>query len=293
MRYVTVDTAAGPVAAVKRDGQYFRLGSSLRQLLDEGRLTAAGKAAGESINVTEDMLLPVLPDPRKILCVGRNYLEHVAELGNTVTKAPEIFVRVPTSLARPYGPVISPTVSERFDWEVELAVVIGKAGRHITESEAFDHVAGYCVFNDFTARDYQRATSQWTPGKNFDQTGPLGPELVTPDEVADPAQLEIWLTIDGAEMQRSNTRLLIHTIPAIIAFVSTFATLLPGDVIATGTPGGVGDGRNPKRFLRPGEVVVSGIDGIGQLRNVVTSEGAAATTAHRQQRNPETREAVS
>lgn len=276
MRLGTVDTPQGPVAVVERDGAYLRLGSSVLELLRAGpeALADAAGRASEPVTFADADLLPVIPDPGKILCVGRNYLEHVEELGNKVTKAPEIFVRTPTSLARPYGPVIRPKLSDRFDWEVELAVVVGKAGRHIAPEDAYDHVAGYAVFNDFTARDYQRRTTQWTPGKNFDQTGPLGPFLVTADEVPDPAGLDISLTIDGERMQHSNTRMLIHTVPAIIAFLSSFATLLPGDVIATGTPGGVGDGRDPKVFLRAGQVVVSTIEGIGELRNVVEDEVA-------------------
>jgi 2-keto-4-pentenoate hydratase/2-oxohepta-3-ene-1,7-dioic acid hydratase in catechol pathway len=272
VKFATVATASGPVAVVERDGQFYRLATSLREALEAGSLEQAAATATEVITFTDEDLLPVIPDPSKILCVGRNYLEHVEELGNKVTKAPEIFVRVPTSLARPFGPVINPSVSERFDWEVELAIVIGKPGRHIAEENAFDHIAGYTVFNDFTARDYQRATSQWTPGKNFDQTGPLGPYLLTPDEIGDPASLEISLTIDGEEMQHSNTKMLIHTIPAVLKFLSTFATLMPGDVIATGTPGGVGDGRDPKVFLHNGQVVVSTIEGLGELRNIITTE---------------------
>ena len=278
MRFATVDTASGPVAVVRLGDRYFRLDGSLRELLASGRLAAAAavaaSASGAPVEVTPGALLPVIPDPGKILCVGRNYVEHVQELGNTVTKSPEIFVRVPTSLARPAGPVVLPRATERFDWEVELAMIIGKPGRHISRSAALDYVAGYAVFNDFTARDFQRATSQWTPGKNFDQTGPLGPELVTPDEVSDPAGLDISLTIDGEQMQSSNTKLLIHSLPAIIEFLSTFTTLQPGDVIATGTPGGVGEGRDPKRFLRAGEVVVSTIAGVGELRNVIELESA-------------------
>jgi 2-keto-4-pentenoate hydratase/2-oxohepta-3-ene-1,7-dioic acid hydratase in catechol pathway len=275
MRFATVATPAGPVAAVERDGQFYRLGSSLRESLEAGSLEQAAATATEVISFSDDDLLPVIPDPSKILCVGRNYLEHVEELGNKVTKAPEIFLRVPTSLARPFGPVINPSVSERFDWEVELAIVIGQPGRHISEADAFDHIAGYTVFNDFTARDYQRATSQWTPGKNFDQTGPLGPYLLTPDEIGDPAALDISLSIDGLQMQSSNTKMLIHTIPAVIKFLSTFCTLRPGDVIATGTPGGVGDGRDPKVFLRNGQVVLSSVEGVGEIRNVVQAEKTA------------------
>jgi 2-keto-4-pentenoate hydratase/2-oxohepta-3-ene-1,7-dioic acid hydratase in catechol pathway len=277
VKLATVETPQGPVAVVERDGAFWRLESSIRDLLGAGP-TALAEAAGRAtvpVTFTDADLLPVIPDPGKILCVGRNYLEHVEELGNAVTTAPEIFVRTSTSLARPYGPVIHPKVSDRFDWEVELAVIIGTQGRHIPPEDAYRHIAGYAVFNDFTARDYQRRTTQWTPGKNFDQTGPLGPYLVTPDEVGDPAGLDISLTVDGERMQHSNTRMLIHTIPAIIHFLSTFATLQPGDVIATGTPGGVGDGRDPKVFLRSGQVVVSTVQGLGQLRNVVQDEVGA------------------
>jgi acylpyruvate hydrolase len=274
VRLATVDTPQGPIVVAERDGEFWRLDHGIRDLLSNGPDALADAAGRATVPVTfaDADLLPVIPDPGKILCVGRNYLEHVEELGNKVTSSPEIFVRTSTSLARPYGPVIHPSVSDRFDWEVELAVIIGKAGRHIALEDAYGHVAGYTVFNDFTARDYQRRTTQWTPGKNFDQTGPLGPYLVTPDELGDPAELEISLTIDGEQMQHSNTRMLIHTIPAIIHFLSTFATLLPGDVIATGTPGGVGDGRDPKVFLRCGQVVVSTIERLGQLRNVVEDE---------------------
>ena len=209
MKLGTVDTPQGPVAVVERDGAFRRLDSSVLELLRSGReaLAEAASRATETVTFTEADLLPVIPDPGKILCVGRNYLEHVEELGNKVTTSPEIFVRTPTTLARPYGPVIHPKLSDRFDWEVELAVIIGKAGRHIAPEDAYSHVAGYAIFNDFTARDYQRRTTQWTPGKNFDQTGPLGPYLVTTDEIPDPSGLDISLTIDGEQMQHSNTRL--------------------------------------------------------------------------------------
>jgi acylpyruvate hydrolase len=274
VKLATVDTPQGPIAVVERDGAFRRLDDGIRNLLSAGpdALAEAASRAAVPVTFANTDLLPVIPDPGKILCVGRNYLEHVEELGNKVASSPEIFVRTSTSLARPYGPVIHPKVSDRFDWEVELAVIIGTAGRHIAPEDAYGHVAGYTIFNDFTARDYQRRTTQWTPGKNFDQTGPLGPYLVTPDELGDPSELEIRLTIDGEQMQHSNTRMLIHTIPAIIHFLSTFATLLPGDVIATGTPGGVGDGRDPKVFLRSGQVVVSAVEGLGELRNVIQDE---------------------
>jgi acylpyruvate hydrolase len=188
-----------------------------------------------------------------------------------------VFLRSRTSLAGPYQPVPRPHVSERMDWEVELAVVIGKPGRYIPAGRAGEHIAGYCVFNDISFRDFQNFGSQWTPGKNFDRSGPLGPFVVTADEVADPFHLDLTCSLrhaDGAEetVQSSNTSLMIHRIPDLIAFLSQFTTLEPGDVIATGTPGGVGFGRRPPVWLRPGQTVICRIEGLGDLKNQVVEE---------------------
>jgi acylpyruvate hydrolase len=221
---------------------------------------------------------PALARPGKILCIGRNYVDHAAEMGTTAPGKPEVFLRTLSSLAGPYDPVRRPRVSQMLDYEVELAVVIGRPGRYIEAAAALDHVAGYCVFNDFSIRDFQHLGQQWTPGKNFDGTGPLGPFLVTADEVPDPQALELGCTVvgrDGTEetLQSSTTSLMVHQIPALIEFISLWTTLEAGDVIATGTPGGVGAGRDPKRWLVPGEMVVTTVAGLGALKNQVLEEG--------------------
>jgi 2-keto-4-pentenoate hydratase/2-oxohepta-3-ene-1,7-dioic acid hydratase in catechol pathway len=191
-------------------------------------------------------------------------------------------MRARSSLLPPFAPVRRPRVSDQLDFEVELAVVIGRAGRYIQAGDAMDHVGGYAAFNDFSIRDYQNFGSQWIPGKNFDGSGPLGPFVVTPDEAGDPFDLDISLTIvtaDGREerMQASNTSLMVHRIPDVIAFCSEWTTLEPGDVIATGTPGGVGFGRHPYRWLQPGETVLTAVERVGTLKNQVLEEAVATS----------------
>ena len=267
-----------PVALI--DDQLVELnGYSVRSLLEQGP-EAIRKALDESPathRFEPERLGPVVNNPGKILCVGRNYADHAAETGHAVSEKPEIFMRSQTSLAAPFSAIYVPRVSDNLDFEVELAVVIGKRGRYIEENDALQHVAGYTVFNDFSIRDYQNFGSQWTPGKNFDGSGPLGPFLVTSDELPDATNLDLSLVIrkaDGSEeeMQHSNTSLLVHKVPRVIAFCSQFTTLEPGDVIATGTPSGVGLGRTPKRWLVAGETVLSRIEGVGELKNQVLDE---------------------
>ncbi|MBJ7597253.1 MAG: hypothetical protein DLM67_10000 [Candidatus Nephthysia bennettiae] len=280
MRLGTLWTDAGVRTVVFRDGQLGGLAGSLRELLGGG--SEGLKRAVESAEPLEvydpSRLGPAVSDPGKFFCIGKNYADHVEELGAGPSSAhPEVFMRSRTSLAGPYQPVPRPHVSERMDWEVELAVVIGKPGRYIRASRAGEHVAGYCVFNDISFRDFQNFGSQWTPGKNFDRSGPLGPFVVTADEVADPFDLDLTCVLrhaDGAEetVQSSNTSLMIHRIPDLIAFLSQFTTLEPGDVIATGTPGGVGFGRRPPVWLRPGQTVICRIEGLGDLKNQVVEE---------------------
>lgn len=225
-------------------------------------------------------LAPAVPNPGKVLCIGRNYSDHAAETGHTVNPTPDVFMRAATSLLGPFDPVRVPHVSDNLDFEVELAIVIGQGGRYIEEAEAMSRVAGYAVFNDYSVRDFQNAGSQWIPGKNFDGTGPLGPFVVTADEVPDPGNLAISLTIvkpDGTEelMQSSNTSLLMHKLPRLVSYCSQFATLEPGDVIATGTPSGVGMGRTPKRWLIAGETVISRVEKVGELKNQVLEEAGS------------------
>ena len=291
MRLGTLETADGPRAVVLREGELVDLAasdpalpSSLIDLLRMGpaALTRVGAvAASPSARTLPNdpvRLLPAIPRPGKFLCIGRNYAEHVRELGNAESEWTEVFLRVSTSLSRPFGEVVRPRVSEQMDYEVELAVVIGAGGRHIDAARALEHVAGYCVFNDVSIRDYQMAGRQWTPGKNFDRTGPLGPFLVTADEVPDPQALSLSTTVlgrDGGEevLQESSTSLMLRPVADFIAFLSRFTTLEPGDVIASGTPGGVGLGRRPPRWLAPGEVLISRVEGLGELRNPVVDEG--------------------
>ena len=214
--------------------------------------------------------LPVIPRPEKILCAGINYRAHAAEAGRELPAAPSLFARFADTLVGHDSEMIRPRVSEKFDFESELAVIIGKSGRHIKPERAFDHVAGYSCFVDGSVRDYQKFSV--TAGKNFPATGPLGPWIVTTDETPDPARLTLTTRLNGVEMQRSSTGLLIHSIPALIAFCSDFTTLSAGDVIATGTPEGVGHRRSPPVWMKAGDVLEVEITGIGTLRTHVVDE---------------------
>lgn len=221
--------------------------------------------------------LPVIPRPEKIVCAVRNYLDHHNEavafgMKREITEFPPIFLRVWRSQVGHNAPVIRPRVSDNLDWEGELAVVIGKGGRHISQSDAMRHVAGYSIYNDVSVRDWQRHAQQIASGKNFVGTGPFGPWLVTPDEIGDPARLKLETRVNGTVMQSSDTSMLIFPIPRLIEYASTIFDLVPGDVIATGTPAGVGFTRKPPIFLKPGDVVEVEIENIGVLRNPVVDE---------------------
>ena len=221
--------------------------------------------------------LPVIPRPEKIVCAVRNYLDHHNEavafgMKREITEFPPIFLRVWRSQVAHNAPVVRPKVSDNLDWEGELAVVIGKGGRHIPEAAAFDHVAGYSIYNDVSVRDWQRHAQQIASGKNFVGTGPFGPWLVTPDEIGDPTKLKLETRVNGKVEQKSDTSMLIFSIPRLINYCSTIFDLVPGDVIATGTPAGVGFTRKPPEFLKPGDVVEVEIENIGVLRNPVVDE---------------------
>jgi 2-keto-4-pentenoate hydratase/2-oxohepta-3-ene-1,7-dioic acid hydratase in catechol pathway len=221
--------------------------------------------------------LPVIPRPEKIVCAVRNYLDHHNEavafgMKREITEYPPIFLRVWRSQVGHNAPVIRPKVSDNLDWEGELAVVIGKGGRHITQADAWSHVAGYAIYNDVSVRDWQRHAQQIASGKNFVGTGPFGPWLVTPDEIGDPTKLKLETRVNGNVVQSSDTSMLIFSIPRLIEYASTIFDLVPGDVIATGTPAGVGFTRKPPVFLKPGDVVEVEIENIGILRNPVVDE---------------------
>jgi 2-keto-4-pentenoate hydratase/2-oxohepta-3-ene-1,7-dioic acid hydratase in catechol pathway len=235
----------------------------------------AGQKPGPKL---EDIkFLPVIPRPEKIVCAVRNYLDHHNEavafgMKREITEFPPIFLRVWRSQVGHNAPVIRPKVSDHLDWEGELAVVIGKGGRHITQADAWNHVAGYSIYNDVSVRDWQRHAQQIASGKNFVGTGPFGPWLITPDEIGDPTKLKLETRVNGNVVQSSDTSMLIFSIPRLIEYSSTIFDLVPGDVIATGTPAGVGFTREPPIFLRPGDVVEVEIENIGVLRNPVLDE---------------------
>jgi 2-keto-4-pentenoate hydratase/2-oxohepta-3-ene-1,7-dioic acid hydratase in catechol pathway len=218
--------------------------------------------------------LPVIPNPGKIFCVGVNYADHQKEMGRSKLEHPTIFLRFTDTLIGHGQAAWIPRISPAVDYECELAVIIGKGGRYIEAARALDHVAGYTCFNDISIRDWQRHTTQFTAGKNFPRTGALGPWMVTADEIPDPHALSIKTRLNGKVMQDSNTRELIFKIPELIAYLSSFTPLSPGDVIATGTPSGVGFARNPPVFMKAGDTVEVEIASIGVLKNVLEMEPA-------------------
>ena len=263
-----VVTGDGVVAMNERVGV-----ASLRAALSKGllgKIKDAAPGAKPDHALKDVTLLPVIPDPELIVCAGVNYRAHATETGRDIPKQPSMFIRRTNTLVGHEGELVRPTVSQNFDFEGELAVVIGRGGRHIKAERALDHVAGYTCFVDGSVRDYQKFSV--TSGKNFPGTGPLGPWLVTTDEIPDPTKLTLTTRLNGQEMQRSATDLLIYSIPQIIAFCSDFTELAPGDVIATGTPEGVGHRRNPQVWMKPGDVLEVEITGIGTLRNTVVDE---------------------
>jgi 2-keto-4-pentenoate hydratase/2-oxohepta-3-ene-1,7-dioic acid hydratase in catechol pathway len=210
--------------------------------------------------------------PSKIVCIGLNYRDHAAETGQEVPKEPVIFFKASSSLAGPNDKVVIPKGSTKLDWEVELAFVIGKEARYVAKHNALDHVAGYVLHNDYSERAFQlERGGQWVKGKSADTFAPLGPFLATPDEIPDPGHLGLWLTVNGATRQKSNTEQMVFGVADLVSYVSQFMTLLPGDVVSTGTPPGVGLGMKPPAYLKAGDVVALGIQGLGESRQEVVA----------------------
>lgn len=227
--------------------------------------------------------LPLVPGTRrfgaavggigKFICIGLNYSDHAAESGMAVPPEPVIFAKYTSAVCGPNDPIIIPRGSEKTDWEVELAFVIGKPGKYIAEADAMDHVAGFMVCNDVSERAYQTERSgQWSKGKSSDNFGPIGPWLVTRDEVPDPGKLHMWLDVNGKRMQDGSTATMVYKVPFLVSYLSQFFTLHPGDVVSTGTPPGVGLGMKPPQYLKPGDVVELGIEGLGRQRQVCIAD---------------------
>ena len=235
---------------------------------------AAADKGEHTISVSEVKICAPINNPEKIICIGLNYADHAAESGMPIPPEPVVFSKYASSIIDPGDEIVAPSVSNEVDYEVELVVVIGKSGRHISEADALSHVAGYTVGHDVSARDYQlqKPAGQWMMGKTFDTFAPIGPDLVTSDEVADPGNLNIRCILNGETVQDSNTSQLIFSIEKLISYLSHVLTLTPGDLIFTGTPPGVGMGRTPQLWLKDGDVVVCEVDGIGRLENPVVSD---------------------
>lgn len=281
MRFATILPAAAPHAVafgplsddhlLDVSGTFDSPAEALR--LDRRAELDDAAAAAPRVALAGCRYLPPVPAPTRILCIGVNYAAHAAESDRpSGSSYPTVFTRFPSSFVGHGESIIRPRVSDRFDYEGELVAVVGRTGRYIPRERALDYIAGYSCCNDGTLRDYQRHTTQFIPGKTFDRSGSFGPWIVTADELGDPSTLTLTTTLNGEQMQHAPTSDLIHDVPALVAYCSEFTTLEPGDLIVTGTPGGVGYARTPPVFMVPGDVVEVTISGIGTLRNTVADE---------------------
>ncbi|HEY2638690.1 MAG TPA: fumarylacetoacetate hydrolase family protein [Streptosporangiaceae bacterium] len=277
MRLTTVRLADGRTTAAREEGDELVLlpWPDLGALLSSGEdwPAQAARHRGTRVEISAVSRAPLIPHPNKIICIGLNYKTHILEMGRPTPEYPTLFAKYDGSLIGPRDDICMPAVSDDLDWEAELGVVIGRPARHVTRHEALACAAGYTVVNDVTVRDWQHRTREFLSGKTFEATTPVGPVLVTPDGLpAGASGLDVGCSVDGQIMQQSSTADLLFDVAAVIAYISTIITLLPGDLIATGTPGGVGAGRDPKVFLRPGQELVTWVEGIGELRNRVVRE---------------------
>ena len=287
MRLVTFQGQPGPAIGVRLGNKVIDLSKAAPDLpgdmigLLEGGESSLAKAKAAANNAADDAkvdmssvkLLVPIARPGKIVCIGRNYAAHAAEGGAETPTYPEVFYRGSTTLIAQGEPIIRPKCSDKLDFEAELVVVIGKLAKHVAEADAGAYIAGYSLFNEGTLRDYQRKSSQWTVGKNFDNTGPFGPEIVTSDEVPEGAKgLRIQSRLNGQIMQDANTDDLVFTIHNLLYRLTECMTLEPGDIIVSGTPAGVGYARTPPVFMKPGDIIEIEVDGIGVLTNTIEDE---------------------
>jgi 2-keto-4-pentenoate hydratase/2-oxohepta-3-ene-1,7-dioic acid hydratase in catechol pathway len=285
VRLATIATPTGPRLHVRGRSGYVDVGAEMG-VPDFASLAAvlrAGPASMDAVRALADRdgreyrpadLGPAVPAPERILCLGLNYREHALVGGREVPTWPDAFVRGRDSVLAPYADLVKPALTQRFDYEGELGIVIGTGGRYIPAGKALDAIAGFVVLNDASARDWQRAGSQWTAGKNFEGSMPIGPEVVTTDE-ADVTDVALTTVLNGQVMQSARTSQMIVDVPSAVEFFSSFTRLFPGDVIATGTPGGVGFARQPPVWLLPGDVIEITIEGVGTIRNRVVAEAEA------------------
>src|SRR5215475_9577537 len=240
------------------------------------RWLSQNSSAAPSISSSVRLGAPICR-PSKIICIGLNYRDHATETGAEIPSEPVIFFKATTALVGPNDALIIPKQAKKVDWEVELAVVIGKKALYVARENALDHVAGYALHNDYSERNFQlERGGQWVKGKSADTFAPLGPFLATPDEIPNPGNLKMWLKVNGETRQNSSTANMIFDVPFLVSYVSEFMTLLPGDVISTGTPAGVGLGMKPPQFLKAGDVVTLGIDGLGESRQEVKAYDGTA-----------------
>ncbi len=285
MKLVSILRAGRPSYGLLSGNRVREASSELRGRFADLRSLVAADACEElltdnggfELDVDAVEFAPVIPNPDKVLCVGVNYRPHIREMGRDVPRHPVVFIRFPGSLVGHGEPIYRPRVSVQFDFEGELAVIVGRRARHVPRDSALQVIAGYCCFMDGSVRDWQRHTAQFTPGKNFHRSGAIGPCLVTADEIPDPAMLKLTTYVNGETMQSGQVSDLVFDIPALIEYCSTFTELVPGDVIATGTPGGVGAARKPPIWLKGGDTVEVDITGVGRLRSPVLDELDATT----------------
>jgi 2-keto-4-pentenoate hydratase/2-oxohepta-3-ene-1,7-dioic acid hydratase in catechol pathway len=266
------DRPSNPLAWFDMDGRWFQAArDAAKRLEKDSAAFEDARQKGWLVAAEDAYWFAPVPRPGKIVCVGLNYRDHAEESGLAVPKVPVIFSKFSTCVIAPGEPVVIPTTSERVDYEAELAIVIGRRAKHVSAERAYEYVLGYTAFNDVTARDFQFGDGQWQRGKSCDTFAPMGQAIVTTDEIPDPHSLRISLALNGAVMQESNTDQLIFSVPRMIEFISASITLEPGDVIATGTPAGVGFARKPPVFLKPGDVMEVNIERIGGLGNPVVA----------------------
>jgi 2-keto-4-pentenoate hydratase/2-oxohepta-3-ene-1,7-dioic acid hydratase in catechol pathway len=271
VRLVSFDPGSGPRAGVLDGDRVLDTGMSMRELLATGRPEEVAAAEGEGVALAEVQLLPPVPDPEKIIAIGLNYAEHAKEGRAEPPESPTFFAKFRNALRADGEEVELPAGSEKVDYEAEIAFVIGRRAKDVSEAQAIDHLAGYTLLNDLSARDLQFATPQWMPGKVFDGSAPCGPAIVTPDEAGPPDALQIALDLNGERMQEATTDDLIFSIPALVAHLSSLMTLEPGDLVATGTPAGVGGAREPRVWLKPGDELVVSSPQLGELRTRIAA----------------------